>query len=212
MRSSIAFLLVLTLNITGCRHCVQIEDISAAPAVIAADTVFANVFTPLDGKWRGKFTVYVDERGQVVGTPQPRDIDEQFFRSLPLKVDLVVEVEQEYKSESPYFQRVTIRDAYVDQEGERTVSESRGVNKIQDGKMWCVVEKADETVIHAGELQGKRTIVWHRHLVDPLKLEYFKETVLETSYRILGWGYYGDDDPELSPRYWFEATYTRVEE
>jgi hypothetical protein len=123
---------------------------------------------------------------------------------------MVIEVEQSYVSETPYFQRVTIKDTYRNPAGETRIIESRGANKVQDGKLWCVVVKPDETVVHQGHLADNRTIVWQRDLRQPLKIEYFRETVGDDTYAIVGWGYYGKDDPTRSPRYWFQAAYQRV--
>ena len=119
----------------------------------------------------------------------------------------IVEVEQTYRSETPYFQRVLITDTYRDGSGQTQRVESRGVNKVQNGKLWCVVRKPDETVIHNGSLVNKNTIIWQRDLRNPLKIEYFRETVKQDEYSIIGWGYYGDDNPEKSPKYWFRASF-----
>ncbi len=191
---------------------IPIANIEQAPPVVAADTQYANVFKPLDGVWQGEFYVYRDRRGQVEGVAQPAQFDSTVIDSLPLELELVIDVRQSYRSQSPYFQRVEIRDTYTDAEGNTRVEESRGVNKVQNGQLWCVVAKPDETVIHAGSLEGEHTIIWQRSVDEPLKIEYFRETVLSDRYAIIGWGYYGDDDPELRPEYWFEARYHRVEE
>ena len=75
--------------------------------------------------------------------------------------------------------------------------------------MWCVVRKPDETVIHKGSLDGKSTIIWQRQEQNPQRVEYFRETVLENTYTIIGWGYYEGDDLNLMPRYWFYGDYKR---
>lgn len=100
-------------------------------------------------------------------------------------------------------------DRYRDANGKHVAVESYGVNKIQDGKMWGAVIKPDETVVHHGHLEGANTIIWQRSLSKPLKIEYFKETVEKDTYTIVGWGYYGDVDSALSPRYWVKGEYVR---
>ena len=190
---------------------VTIEDISRPPQETSGDKKYADVFKPWDGIWEGKFFVYVDERGQSETAAQPKNLSREHFETLPLKQQLVLEVRQEYRSESPYFQRVKIIDKYLTEAGEEKVLESRGVNKIQDGKMWCVVVKPDETVIHSGTRGDEHTIIWQRELHEPIKIEYFKETVSDSTYSILGWGYYGNDKPHLSPRYWFRGEYKRID-
>lgn len=66
-------------------------------------------------------------------------------------------------------------------------------------------------MIHDGEYLGNNTIVWQRSITNPLKIEYFKETVNDGHYKIIGWGYYGNDNPELTPRIWFYADYLKTD-
>ncbi|CAN0511245.1 unnamed protein product, partial [Scytosiphon promiscuus] len=105
---------------------------------------YKNVFKPLDGSWKGKFYVYADKRGQTKEAAQPNQIDEKYFKKLPLKEELVIEVEQTYISESPYLQKVKITDIYPQPNGERKTVESEGFNKVENGKLICVVNKPDE--------------------------------------------------------------------
>ncbi len=205
---SIPFFLVTVLS---CESQIAVDDLSRAPVFAAEDKLFADVFKPLDGVWHGTFTVYTDVRGQIDENVRPEQFAAGLFDSLPLGDELEIAVRQEYVSESPYFQRVKIRDEYRDGNGTLRIVESHGVNKVQDGKMWCVVKKPDETVIHSGSLEGIDTIIWQRNLHSPLKIEYFRETVITNEYTIIGWGYYGDDDPDLSPRRWFKGICRRVE-
>ena len=169
-----------------------------------------NVFKPLDGKWKGKFHVYEDTSGQQKNNPQPKDIDAETLKKMPLKELLVIDVEQTYTSKSPFYQEVTIKDTYTNKDGTKRVVVSKGVNKVENGQLLCIVNKPDEQVIHTGKTQGKHTIIWQRHIKNPLKIEYFKETVEKDKYTIVGWGYYGNDNPSLSPKTWFYALYTRV--
>lgn len=206
-----AILFPLLFAVMNCHSQPKIADIEQPPRVVEADEKYADVFKPLDGKWQGQFFIYVDTLGQRNGDSQPKQLDSIRLNDLPLKLETVIDVEQHYTSESRYFQRVTIRDTYTNEQGERQVVESRGVNKTQDGKMWCVMVKPDETVIHSGKMAGKHTIIWQRDLLEPLKIEYFRETVKDNEYSILGWGYYGDDNPTLSPRIWFQGKYKRVD-
>ena len=205
-----AVLLFCCALLTACDSQVPVEDISRPPVFSPADKPYADVFRALDGVWEGEFHVYVDERGQAAGPARPEELRAVMFANPHLRKQLTIRVRQEYVSETPYFQRVKIRDSYVDAGGELRVVESRGVNKVQDGRLWCVVQKPDERVVHAGRLRGGDTIVWRRDLRRPLKIEYFEETVLPETYTILGWGYYGNDDPERGPRTWFYGEYRRA--
>jgi len=75
--------------------------------------------------------------------------------------------------------------------------------------MWCIVKKPDEVIVHHGRTEGEATIIWERNETGPQKIEFFRETVRDSLYEIVGWGYYGDDNPNLAPRFWFLGTYRR---
>ena len=165
-----------------------VERIDIAPPVVEADSKFSNVYRPLDGQWQGTFFILRDTLGQRQQDFQSQKPDSALFSNLPLKVSETIEVTQVYVSESPYFQRVEITDQYRAQDGQLHEVHSRGVNKIQDGKMWCVVAKPGEMVVHAGSTAGDSTIIWRRDLRDPLKQECFREVVSKNRYQVWGWG------------------------
>lgn len=205
------FTIILITVFCACQQEIAIENIAKPPPVTEADRPYAHVFKPLDGVWQGEFVVYRDPRGQTGGKRQPQNISEGMLEELPLVVEQTLQVRQTYVSESPYFQRVRIEDTYVTAEGDTQIVVSRGVNKVQNGELWCVVRKPEETVVHSGSLADSTTLIWQRDEREPLKIEYFRETVRRDEYVIVGWGYYGDDDPQLTPQYWFHGRYERVE-
>jgi hypothetical protein len=123
-----------------------------------------------------------------------------------LKVSNKINVKQIYTSKTPYYQTVTITDTYPDS-GKQEVS--RGANKIENGEMWCVVNKPTETIIHQGSTDGPSAIIWQSEQISPQKIEYFYETVDEQFYEIIGYGYYEGDDTSLTPRLWFYGKYAR---
>ncbi len=186
---------------------VPIDDIDRAPAVVEADQAYADVYKSLDGHWKGQFFVFeakeIGERDDAILYNLTREMIQQDRLSI---VNTLV-VDQFYESESPFFQKVKIMDFYNDK-GETEVS--LGVNKVQDGKMWCVVRKPSETVIHEGSTEGENTIIWQRTEQNPQRVEYFKETVLASTYEIIGWGYYEGDDVTKMPKTWFYAQYQRA--
>lgn len=184
---------------------VAIEDIDRAPKPSDADQTYADVYKMLDGTWKGVFKIYVDTRGQTDGEPKPQTFDPEAWQNPPYKLSSQIDVTQVYTSETPYFQRVKITDRYANGD----VVESGGVNKIQNGKMYCVVKKPDDLVIHDGVLEGADTILWQRHRETPKAVEFFRETVSDDTYRIVGWGYYGSDDVTKAPRMFFDASYQR---
>ena len=183
---------------------VAVGDIERAPTHSATDDKYANVYRGLDGVWEGRFDIYIDTRGQIQA-PRQEKLDPGQWTRPPYKLSQSIDVRQEYRSESPYFQRVEITDTYAD--GRKVVS--RGVNKVQGGRMYCVVKKPDDLVIHDGMTEGKDTIIWRRDRKSPLSVEYFRETVAKDTYTIIGWGYYAGDDTTKAPRLYFSATYSR---
>ena len=66
------------------------------------DAKYSNVFKPLDGTWQGKFYIYEDTLGQRLGKAQPKDINEKYLKSLPLKLVSVIEAKHVYKSINPF--------------------------------------------------------------------------------------------------------------
>lgn len=176
-----------------------------------AEENIKDVFKPLDGIWKGEFKVYVDTIGQQKGIAQPTNIDFDNFKKTSLKLLSVIKAKHVYKSVSDYKQEGEIIDIIKKSDGTTDTIISKAINLVENGNLKCFVYKPNETVIHDGEYFGNNTIVWKRSLSNPLKIEYFKETVKNGHYKIIGWGYYGNDDPTLTPRYWFYADYIKVE-
>ena len=188
---------------SGSNAQVAIDNITEQPKVVEADKALANVYKPLDGTWKGTFLVKQDDNR----VPRPRNFKDklvmlQFIEKA--KTINTINVTQVYTSETPYFQKVSITDFYPDT---GKTEQSKGVNKVQDGKMWCVVHKPNDTVIHEGNAPNSETIIWSSN--KPQRIEYFYETVSKNYYEIIGYGYYGDDDTSLSPKLWFYGKYER---
>ncbi len=176
--------------------------------VMPQDSVYANVFKSLDGTWQGEFIIYEVEGGQQEGRAPTDGLSLAYLNTLPVREQNRISVKQIYQSLSPYYQKVEIEDTYT-QAGERITVKSYGVNKIEKGEMWCVVQKPNEKIIHRGQTDGHETIIWSRNKSTPLNIEYFRETVLPKTYEIIGYGYYGTDDPQKAPKTWFHGHYMR---
>jgi len=185
------------------------QSTSASYTPTQQDSAYINVFKPWDGNWKGRFYIYLDSLGQRSGTAQPSIQSKAALDSLPLVLDQVIQVEQTYTSINPFYQTVAIQDTYTQNGEEKTVN-SEGYNQVKNGEMICVVNKPDEQVVHQGTSLPDSTIIWKRSLKDPTKIEYFYEQVSGNTYYIIGWGYYGDDHPTLTPRMWFYGAYQRV--
>ena len=192
--------------LNNCQGQVAITNISTPPSQVAEDRKYANIYQLLDGKWKGSFLIYEDIERTKKDEKRRYNLSIESIKHPHLKLVNTIEVKQTYTSESPYFQRVIIED-YYPEKNQRVIS--NGVNKIQDGKMWCVVKKPDELIVHIGKAEGEKTIIWERSESNPQRVEYFRETVEENTYEIIGWGYYEGDDLELMPKYWFYGKYTR---
>lgn len=171
----------------------------------------SNVFKPLDGTWEGEFKIYIDTLGQQKGNSQPKEIDYDVISKTSFKLQSIIKAKHIYKSVTPFYQEDEIIDIIINSDGTKDTIKSKAKNFVEDKKLKCFVYKPNETVIHEGEYLGNNTIVWNRSLSNPLKIEYFKETVRDGHYKIIGWGYYGNDNPTLTPRYWFYADYMKME-
>lgn len=171
----------------------------------------SNVFKPWDGNWSGDFIVYLDTLGQQKGNAQPTDIDFDIINKPSFILQSVIKADHIYKSVSSFRQEGIITDIVTSGSGKPDTIKSKAVNEVKNGKLKCLVYKPNELGIHEGKYLGDNTIVWQRSLSNPLKIEYFKETVRDGHYKIIGWGYYGKDNPTLTPRYWFYADYMKID-
>jgi hypothetical protein len=208
MKIAELFLIIVIALIIGCSS----DDSNQRKLTnlkVENTTDYANIFKLLDGTWQGKFYIYEDSLGQRVGKAQPKNISYKYFQSLPLRLKSLIEATHIYFSENPYLQKGEITDIYLDENGDKQLVKSTAINKVDNGKLKCIVSKPDETVIHDGEYLSNNTIAWHRNIAQPKRIEYFRETVDSLHYKIIGWGYYGNDDPALTPRTWFYADYIK---
>ncbi|MEO0900337.1 MAG: hypothetical protein AAFY71_28265 [Bacteroidota bacterium] len=172
------------------------------------DSALAYVYKAWDGHWKGQFLVLNPSDGQVATTAQPQITSLEELKAIKMDTSLVIDVQQWYESTSPFYQSVRIEDRYL-QNGEPTLVKSSGYNVVKGDTMLCVVNKPDEQVIHQGQHLGDGIILWGRSLKDPLKIEYFYEVATDSTYSIVGWGYYGDDNPALSPGMFFYGQYRK---
>ena len=177
------------------------------PEFSQADEPFANVYKILDGEWNGEFIILEDSNPRPLSEVNLTELTNAHIESASLKEVNRIKVNQVYTSESPYFQRVVITDYYPDSDKTEV---STGVNKIEDGKMSCIVDKPNEKIIHHGSTRGDDTIIWSSNQKSPQKIEFFQETVGEKFYEIIGYGYYAGDDATISPRLWFYGKYERA--
>jgi len=201
------FLFLMALG-AACDREVAISNTEQPPAVEPADKPYVGVYAPLDGRWKGVFRTYRDTARTARATRSLKGelTLEQIWSDSSIVFEDSLLVEQHYSSQTPYFQRVTIYD-YYPESGDTVLS--KGVNKVQNGEMWCVIKKPDETVIHEGDRLEGQVITWERKEGNPYTEEYFHEAVRDDTYEIVGWGYYGDVDTTLSPPLWFYGKYER---
>lgn len=190
--------------VSKCQPGQPTPDLSA-PTYSLKDSIYNGVFAPWDGIWTGQFTIYSNPSGQKQRlSGDDIRIDSTIIKKFELSQ--IIQVYQKYQSITPYYQKVEITDTYLEKNDTVTI-ESYGVNKVQDGELWCLVKKPKELVVHKGIWDKPNTLIWHRYELNPLRKEYFVEEVLDNYYTIMGYGYYGDDNPDLEPRTWFYAKY-----
>ena len=182
---------------------------STKSVISPPDSALASAFAPWDGHWKGEFVIYSHPEGQQTAPVQPQITSLEELLAQGVTEQSRISVEQFYESESPFYQRVKIIDTYTDSEGNPKQVTSTGYNAVQGKELVCVVNKPDEQVIHKGEYPQDSLLIWSRSLTDPLKIEYFYEKVEGNTYSIIGWGYYGNDNPDLAPKTWFSAAYVK---
>lgn len=178
------------------------------PRFTKADTIYRDIFKPWDGIWEGSFQVYQDPVGQTKKQDSAPVPDSNLIKKMALELE--VKVRQYYRSVTPYYQQVEITDRYIQDSDTMTIT-SIGVNKVENGRLWCLVQKPAEKVIHEGmRFDESGTIIWTREVSDPFCKEYFKESISRNTYTIMGYGYYGHDRPDLNPKTWFLAKYRLI--
>ena len=201
------YILSLLLVLLSCHPQPQITNLDVIPEITAKDRQYENAYKLLDGKWKGNFQIFEDKKRVSKEMLDLKLITTKSLEKEGITLVDEIEVEQIYTSETPFFQRVTITD-YYPKTGKKVAA--KGVNKVQNGKLLCVVIKPNDTVVHDGYLEKENTIIWQRNEKTPQKVEYFRETVDQQFYEIIGWGYYDGDDLSLSPKFWFYGKYERA--
>lgn len=183
-------------------------DMEPSASQSTADEAYKDVFKTLDGVWLGDFLIFEDKEGQKKKGKPKHPISMKAMEKRKLKEVNRIKVEHRYKSESPFYQLSTILDTYF-KNGEFITHQIQAVNKVQEGKLWCIVDKPNDYVVHEGELDSDGHIIWHRYVESPLKWEYFREKAEGDTYEIVGYGYYGEDDINLEPKTWFYGAYKK---
>lgn len=181
--------LVLGLLLASCRapSPPAPEEAPAPPAEVVRDAAppmdESPVFSPWDGRWRGRFVV---KDGEDVLTE--------------------LQVEQRYRSVSPerQFGFFDERDVAT---GVRTTATA--TNSVTPDGLRCEVEKSNgERVVHRGRPTDDGGIEWFRKTPD-LEEHFFEKVYTDPSgqtwYAIEGWGRYGG-----GPRLTFEGRYRRI--
>ncbi|GAB4297790.1 MAG: hypothetical protein Kow0098_22430 [Ignavibacteriaceae bacterium] len=207
MNKLTGIIISLMLLFTACN-----DKKSAEKSGIDENERLTGIFSILDGRWEGTFYIYADTSDRLEYPAMPKEISEKYFHSLPLKLVDSVSTIHIYHSENSFRQSGEIIDKYFDKKGRLRTVKSKAENYVENGKLKCLVRKPDEEVRHNGELIDKNTFLWYRKINNPVKAEFFRETVDSLHYKIIGWGYYGNDDTNLSPRNWFYADYIKTGE
>ena len=207
MNQTFSFALLLVCLMWSCSSSKKTTADLSPPKFTSGDEIYKDVFKKLDGMWRGQFIIYQDDNPIEASEVDLSKISMEDLEALDLKEINRIEVRQQYSSVNPYFQKVEIEDKDL---GSGELMVSKGVNKVENGKLICVVQKPGEVIIHEGKVPEKGTIIWFSEQKNPLKKEYFIETVDDEFYEIVGYGYYEGHDLNLTPRLYFYAKYAKV--
>ena len=206
MNQTFSFTLLLVSLLLSCSSSKTTTADLSPPSFSDGDEIYKDVFKKLDGTWKGQFIIYQDDNPVKASEVDLTKISLKDLEALDLTEVNRIEVQQKYTSVNPYFQKVEIEDRDL---GSGELMVSRGVNKVENGKLICVVQKPGEVIIHEGKVPQKGTIIWSSKQQKPLKKEYFIEMVDNAFYEIVGYGYYEGHDLKLTPQLYFYAKYTK---
>jgi len=194
----------------GCSRQVAPNDTSREPEHSAADSAFSGVFSPWNGTWQGRYFVYEDFGAQKSGTTPPKSPDDFEGLVLQLAVKTSFGITAQFAAGSPLFQKVVMEESTQRADGV-VKDQYRGVRKVQDGRLFWVMDRAGSSIAMEGESLGPGKMVWRRKAANGSVAETRYETVSGSSIRITGWIYGDEDDEALSPRLWIRCDLKRSE-
>jgi len=200
------FIIWLAIGFCGCKGTNTNHGPTTSPAQSKA--VFTEMLTPLEGTWKGRLITYSDPRGQVDEAPQPKeDFTSDSIIKRPTKTEQLNNIEFTYENDGEFSQRVKIVDRVKGQQKYTT----HGIRKVEDGKITSIVNKFTGREIRSGYKDKDGNLVWMRTQEDPKITEFFKHIKTDKKIRIIGWGYYGQDDLTKAPRIWYLGDVKKVE-
>lgn len=199
-------------SLLACQSKVAIEDIDTVPVIEKNDEKFADVFQHLEGQWEGQLKIFEDLSPSKREKKALQQLDMSDLRNPNLKLQQIANVQRNYRSESPYFQRIEIQETYYDEEGKELEQLIyTGVNKVQKGNLWSVLQGRGDTLqLRAGKIMNDKLISWKRNEKAPYRMDYIEEKRQENILELIGYTYGPEDNPKLMPRFWYYGRYELV--
>lgn len=204
--------IIALFSLLACQSKVAIENMDTAPSIEKSDEKFENVFQFLEGQWEGQLKVFEDLSPTKRNKKVLNQLDMSYLRNPSLKLQRIANVQRSYQSESPYFQRIEIQETYYDEEGKELEQLAyKGVNKVQKGNLWSVLQgRGDTLTLRAGKKRKDDGISWKHSEKSPYRMDYVEEKRQENILELIGFAYQPGDNPKLMPRFWYYGRYERV--
>ncbi len=197
------FIILLATSIFGCKGVDNKTPISSNKK---SETDFKAYLEPLEGTWKGRILTYSDPRGQVDETPQPKDFTPKLIVARPTKTESITNITETYTNDGELTQRVRI----VEQGRGKEIYTHHGIRKVEDGIIKSKVNKLKGVDNRTGYADKDGNFIWIREQQNPKLLEFYKHIKKDNKIRVIGWGYYGEDDLTKAPRIWFFGDIKKV--
>ncbi len=215
-KSKFIFFLITSFIFFSCQNNPE-NDRTAAPARIpdawetppsisSEDEKLANIFKKLEGTWKGNFITIKDHDPLLKTSIDMDNLKLDYVTKPGLALINNMEVEQNFTSENPYFQKFTGYDFYPKEK--KTIS-SDGINKVENGKIFRTIKNPEGIKNFEGMVKNDSTLVWKFAVEGSQKMEYYQETISENFIEIIGYEYTDLDRLDLAPLKWFYGKYKK---
>lgn len=199
-------ILLIVLGLLGCKGTGSDQIPATSPSQSKA--VFTEFLTPLEGTWKGRILTYSDPRGQVDEAAQPKDITPKTIIARPTKTEKITSVTRTFTNEGEFDQRVKV----VEQVKGKQIYTNHGIRQVEDGVITSTINTLHGVDKKIGYKDEDNNFVWIREQQNPKIVEFFKHIKKDNKIRVIGWGYYGDDDLTKAPKIWYFGDIKKVEE
>lgn len=158
--------------------------------------IYTEHIQSMKGTWKGRIITYSDPRGQVDEMAQPKDFTSKIVIERPTKTEAITSITKTFVNDAPFHQKVKV----VEQVKGKQIDTHHGFRSIENGQVTSTLNKLSGIEKKTGYVEKDGHFVWTRSSDDPKALEFFKHINKGNKIRIVGWGYYGNDDLNKAPR------------